>query len=200
MIYKKKKNKNIERKKSLKLPSQNLNLLTINISLEISGYLIYAIRWKNFPVLFLYSGVDIGNVSGSDRRKIRDTALFTVRGDSSFLMERGERRNRAPMRGFNYSRLGERSWIYQSVRYSRIVLEKALARISRNCEATTKLRNEDENVVVVYWLNDPMPASVPVISVSISRLCVSGTAPRDAQRCCGSKSKNKSNKKNCSEC
>lgn len=100
-------------------------------------------------MLFLYSGVDIGNVSGSDRREIRDTALFTVRGDSSFLMER-ERRNRAPMRGFNYSRLGERSWIYQSVRYSRIVLEKALARISRNCEATTKLRNEDENVVVVY--------------------------------------------------
>lgn len=53
-------------------------------------------------------------------------------------------------------------------------------RISRNCEAATKLRNEDENVVVAYRPNDPMPASMSVISVSISRLCVSESAPRDA--------------------
>jgi len=41
-------------------------------------------------------------------------------------------------------------------------------RVSRNCEAAT-LQNEDGNVAAARRPNDPMPASVPVISVSISR-------------------------------
>lgn len=108
-------------------------------------------------------------------------SLFYVHGGSSFLMECSEKeKSRAecivsiilgPASVAGYSlcvilrpRSGKRSLI------------------SRNCEAATKLRNEDINVAVAYRPNDPMPASMPVISVSISRLCVSESAPRDAQR------------------